>query len=136
MDNLQFTLIPITLFVMIGVVTCSLAWLFYKSRQDHHETIRKALELGQPLDPNVLRIFSRNKTSSADDLRAGMISICIGVAFMVVACVNIFTDGDQYGSRIAGFIGILAVGFGVGQIIASKFASKSQSQADISSADQ
>jgi hypothetical protein len=135
MDSLSLTLIPISLFMMIGIVLCSLAWLFYKSRQDHHETIRKALELGQPLDPHVLRIFAQSQREPEDDLRAGIISICVGLAFMVVTGVNIETGGDHYGSQITGFIGILTVGFGVGRLLASRIAKKPKDRAKALSSD-
>lgn len=118
MDPLTLILIPIALFTMITIVTCALIWLFYQSRLDHHETIRRALDMGQSLDPELLRFFARRKCDPSDDLRGGVVALCVGLAFFVVAWVNTSTLGDANTTRIAGFAGILTIGFGVGRMIA------------------
>jgi hypothetical protein len=120
LDNLATVLIPVSVFIMISVVTCTSLWLLYQTRLDHHETIRRALELNQPLDPEVLRISKRSHVDPQLDFRDGIISIAIGISLGAITALNAVTGGDQLSSRIAGSIGILAIGLGVGMIIASK----------------
>jgi Domain of unknown function (DUF6249) len=118
-------LVPVSLFIMISLVVFSLSWLFFKARRDHHETIRKALELGQPLDPDLLRVFARRTLSPENDLRSGAISICLGLAFFVAAGLNGLTDGSVHSSRIAVLIGVLIIGIGIGHLVASRIATRS-----------
>jgi hypothetical protein len=120
LDNLAIVLIPVSVFIMISVVTCTSLWLFYQARLDHHETIRRALELNQPLDPEVLRIFKRSHINPQLDFRDGLIAIAIGISLGAIAALNAATGGDQLSSRIAGSVGILSAGLGIGLIIASK----------------
>ena len=116
----SLTLIPITLFAMIGIVTCMTLWLLYLARRDHHETLRRSMELGQPLDPEVLRTFARPILDPAADFRSGLIAVCVGLAFFAIAWLNTATAGDLDATRVAAFLGILVIGFGIGLLIVSK----------------
>ena len=75
--------IPITMFIVIGVVFFTIAYFKYRSRQATQKTIRLALEKGNDLTPELLESLSEPKSSTSNDLRRGMISIAIGVGFSV-----------------------------------------------------
>jgi hypothetical protein len=124
MEPASFTVVPLALFTMITILTVSLGWLAYKARQDHHETVRKSLELGQPLDPDVLKVLGRQPVTPEADQRGGLIAGSVGIAFLILAGFNFATGGDLDGTRVSVFFGILALGLGAGRLIAARTARK------------
>jgi hypothetical protein len=127
MEPASATVVPLALFVMITVTTGGLIWLAYKSGLERHQTVRKAMELGQPLDAATLRALSRNPSTPEGDLRGGVIASCVGIAFLAVAGANAATTtGLTDGTRIAAFLGILALGLGGGRLLASRLLPKNE----------
>ncbi len=71
--------IPITLFIVIGLVIFVLSFFRYKTRQATQKTIRLALEKGNEMTPELLASLAEPKPSVSKDLRRGLVSLSIGI---------------------------------------------------------
>jgi Na+/H+ antiporter NhaD/arsenite permease-like protein len=79
-------LVPISLFAMIAIIVVAPRYLKSLERQKMAETLRAAIEKGQPLPPemiNVLTADAKPPPSPQRDLRRGV--ILLGVALGLVA---------------------------------------------------
>lgn len=81
-------LIPLAPFIMVVLIVVVPAWLKSRERKEMQETLRSAIEKGQPLPPEVIEALSRDNikvpATAAKDIRVGMIllSVSIGIALM------------------------------------------------------
>jgi hypothetical protein len=73
-------LIPITLFLMIGVVLCMFFYFRHRTRQEMQQTVRAAIERGQELSPEVLEALIGDPGGSRD-LRRALIWIAVALGF-------------------------------------------------------
>ena len=71
--------IPITLFIVIGLVIFVLSLFRYKTRQATQKTIRLALEKGNGMTPELLASLTEPKHDVSRDMRRGLVSLSIGV---------------------------------------------------------
>ena len=78
-------LVPIILFIVIGAVIALIAYFRSRARAQIQKTVRVALDKGQELTPEVLKSLTDSLSSPHGDLRRGVISIAIGVAFSLFA---------------------------------------------------
>ncbi len=106
-------MIPISLFVVLGVIIGLSLYFRHKTRQELQTTVRTAIERGQELTPEVLEGLADSLNSKFGDLRRGVISIAIGIAILVFG----FLLGEEEAERplmaISAFpflIGIVYVG--------------------------
>lgn len=120
MDSGTMIIIPIVMFIMIGAVTLGALWLLYLSRRDHHETIRQAMDMGQPLDSAFQATLNGLAASPHSDARASVIAGCLAVSFVVVAVLNGLTGGSVLASRIGAAIGIILAGYAGGRLLAAR----------------
>lgn len=78
-------LTPIVLFLTIGG-TFALAFYFrYRTRHDVQQTVRTAIERGDPLSPEIIETLASSLTSPFADLRRGIISLAVGAAVCLMA---------------------------------------------------
>ena len=82
-------LVPLSPFVMVAAIVIIPAWLKSRERREMQQTVRAAIEKGQPLPPELVEALSKdvrpNRAPSAQrDLRIGVIllSVSIGIALM------------------------------------------------------
>ena len=54
-------LVPISLFVLIGVVAVAIEYFKYRRRQDQQITVRTAIEKGEGLSPDVLESIANRR---------------------------------------------------------------------------
>lgn len=99
---MEETLVPLAFFgFLIGAI-----WLFshynYKKRFTAHETLRKAVDQGQPVSPELIEKMTNLSDPVKSDLRRGVLFIAFGVAFIVLAAVI----GSHEKEPIAPMIGI------------------------------
>ena len=80
-------MIPISLFIVMGMIFSLFFYFRHKTRQEIQTTIRTAIESGQELTPEVLERLSESLNSKFGDLRRGVISIAIGIAFFFFAMI-------------------------------------------------
>ncbi len=112
-------LVPLAPFIMVAIIVVVPAWLKSRERREMQETVRTAIEKGQPLPPELIEALSKDmrprKVSSAQrDLRIGVVllSIAVGVALTGVALGQINDNamyGTMSGAAIPGMIGLAFV---------------------------
>ena len=109
-------LVPLSPFVMVAAIVIIPAWLKSRERREMQQTVRAAIEKGQPLPPELVEALSKdvrpNRAPSAQrDLRIGVIllSVSIGIALMGSAIGMV--EGDALfpivgAATIPGMIGV------------------------------
>ncbi|EJL27180.1 hypothetical protein PMI01_03952 [Caulobacter sp. AP07] len=112
-------LIPLSPFIMVAAIIIVPAWLRTRERREMQETVRAAIEKGQPLPPELIEALTKNvnppKVSSAQrDLRIGVIllSVSVGLVLTGLALGGINDNamfGTMSGAAIPGMIGLAFV---------------------------
>jgi len=82
-------LIPIVLFLTIGAGFALAIYFRYRTRHDIQNTVRAAIEQGNPLSAEIVETLAASVASPHADLRKGVISLALGVAVYLMA---IFID--------------------------------------------
>ena len=77
--DVEDTLVPIVLFTVIAVTFCVKYFFAHRNRQDTQNTVRLALERGQPLSPELLDRLGQTPPPRRNDLRRGVVGICLGI---------------------------------------------------------
>ena len=83
-ENVVAVFIPIVSMVVLGVVIWAFFHFRYKTRVRVQETIQTALDRGTELTPELIDRIAGPKPSTDRDLRRGVVSIAIGVAFAIL----------------------------------------------------
>lgn len=73
-------LVPIVLFLVIGLVICTFFYFRHRSRQELQLTLRAAIERGQELSPQVLEALSGDLGGPERDLRKGALWLAMAIA--------------------------------------------------------
>jgi hypothetical protein len=79
------TLIPIVMFLTVGVTTMVWLYLKFRSRVEAQQTIRLALEKGTELSPEFMKQLAEPEPPKDRDLRRGMIWIALGAGMILLA---------------------------------------------------
>jgi hypothetical protein len=93
-------LIPLSFFAMIAALVIAPRYFKSQERQKMAETLRVAIEKGQPLPPEVIDAMSSNVRSPGlppspqRDLRTGIIWLGIGVGLAALGLVVSFEEPD------------------------------------------
>ena len=103
--------IPIILFISIAVVMSLWIYFRYQSRSALQQTVQAAIEKGQDLSPELLEKLGQPGTSRETDLRRGMISVGIGLAFAIFAVVLDEADAVRPLLGVAAFPFMLGVAY-------------------------
>jgi hypothetical protein len=77
--------IPITLFIVIGLSIWAMLHFRFRTRQEFQQTVRSAMERGSDLTPALLDHLSGALANPFGDLRRGLVSIAIGIGFLIFA---------------------------------------------------
>ncbi len=97
---MEGVLVPIAFFAMIAAIFIAPRYFRSQERQKMAETLRVAIEKGQPLPPEVIDAMSSNvrnpglPPSPQRDLRTGVIWLVVGVGFAVLGLVISFEEPD------------------------------------------
>jgi hypothetical protein len=70
-------LIPITMFLVIGLIISSFFWFRYRARGDMQQTIRTAIDKGQELTPELIDRLGSPQAPKDRDLRNGLIWLAL-----------------------------------------------------------
>lgn len=79
--------VPIAVFVMVAVIVVVPRYLKSLERQKMAETLRAAIEKGQPLPPEMINVLTADvkpPPSPQRDLRRGMILLAVALALVVM----------------------------------------------------
>lgn len=80
-------LIPITLFIVVGIAVGLAFYFRYRTRKEVQESVRIAIDKGQELTPELLKSLGEAREPKSADFRRAFISIAIGLAFVIFALV-------------------------------------------------
>ena len=111
------SMIPIVMFISMGVVLCVLFWFRYKTKEGMQQTFRSAMDKGQELTPEIIDRLGHPKPAKDKDLRLGVIWIAVAVG------VTAFGFGIPDDDDVAGiFMGIASfpLVIGVAYLILNK----------------
>lgn len=119
-------------FAAITAVIIGPGYLKSRERREMQETVRRAIDKGQPLPPEVIEAMSKDVTknlpSRTKDIRIGIIWLAVGVGLAAFGAINEMTWGSMEWTEGnvpfgAGMLGIAAIPatIGVAFIILSFF---------------
>lgn len=117
-------LVPITFFVMIAAIVIAPRYFKSQERQKMAETLRAAIERGEPLPSEVIDAMSTNvrapglPPSPQRDLRVGVIWVAIALGLVVIGVIAGFEDPDATYwligiAALPGFIGAAFIALGL-----------------------
>jgi hypothetical protein len=79
--------VPVVLFISIAVAISTALWFRFRGRAEVQHTIRTAIEKGQDLSPELLERLGDAVEPRQRDLRRGIVSVSLALAFGVFAVV-------------------------------------------------
>ena len=115
MEDVVFWLVFIAFFAAIAVPICFLLYFGHRAGVETQLTVRKAIEQGQQLSPELLERLS---DSPARDRRRGVLGIAIGIGLAILGFLMIEDLG--IGLSVVG-IGALPFIIGLAYLALSKF---------------
>lgn len=111
-------LVPIALFAMIAAIVIVPKYLQSQERQKLQDTLRAAIEKGQPLPPEVISAMTsdvkvRPKPSPQRDLRVGVVWMGVAVGLAAMGFAISFEDADVLYPMlgVAAFPGFIGLAF-------------------------
>ncbi len=102
--------IPIVLFIVIGFTTASYFYWNSRNRASIMDTVKKAMDNGKELTPELLIQLGAAVNPRARDLRRGIVIFSIGLA--TILCSLFFDDPDVISGIRAGSMFPLMIGAG------------------------
>ena len=103
-------MIPIVLFIVIGIAVVGYFYWNHKNRASIMTTVQAALERGADLTPELLTQLGAAGNPRVKDMRRGIIFLALGVAGLL--CSLFFSDTDVTNGIRAGSVFPLMLGFG------------------------
>jgi hypothetical protein len=128
--DLESVLVPLGFFGMVFAIVAVSVWGGVQTRREFNETIRRAIDNGQQLDPKVINTLAKPERTAEHDLRGGVMLVCLAVGFGL--CGFLFENGSpasvhqapgtlQIDSGGVGFyaIAVIVGALGVGRLLAA-----------------
>jgi hypothetical protein len=78
-------MIPIVMFLTMGLVFVVFLYLKFRGKAEAQQTIRLALDKGTELSPEFIKQIGEPEPPKDRDLRRGMIWIAVGIGFVLLA---------------------------------------------------
>jgi hypothetical protein len=103
-------MVPIVLFIVLGVIALGYFYWNNKNRQAVMTTVQKAIETGGEFSPELLSQLGAAVNPRVRDLRRGIIFLALGVAGLL--CSLFFSDPDVVNGVRAGSMFPLLLGGG------------------------
>lgn len=104
-----------TIFASLVAIIVGPSWLKSRDRREVQQTVRAAIEKGQPLPPEVIDALSkeatRNLPSRSRDLRQGIIWLAVGIGLAAFGTISEMRWGNEgwEGPDFGGIVGIAAI---------------------------
>lgn len=107
----------IAILAVFGSITAIIVgptYLKTQERKETQETVRRAIEKGQPLPPEVIEAMSQEVTKSLPsrtrDIRRGVIWLAVGIGLAAFSVVNDLGDNNWNGGNFDGnLLGIACI---------------------------
>ncbi len=112
-ENVVALFVPIVSMAVIGLVLWAFFYYRYQNRTRVQETIQSALDKGNELTPDLLERMAGPRPHKDRDLRRGLVSIAIGVAFAIFGFL--VDDEEAIGPMIG--VGMFPLFVGLAYII-------------------
>lgn len=103
-------MIPIVMFIMIGVAVLGYFYWNHKNRADIMATVQKALDSGSELSAELLTQLGAAVNPRIRDLRRGVLFLAVGIAALL--CSLFFDDPEVVNGVRAGSMFPLLLGAG------------------------
>jgi hypothetical protein len=112
----------IAILAVFGSITAIIVgptYLKTQERKETQETVRRAIEKGQPLPPEVIEAMSQEVTKSLPsrtrDIRRGVIWLAVGIGLAAFSVVNDLGDNNWNGGNFDGnLLGIACIPITIG----------------------
>ncbi len=109
--------------MFLAIIIVAGIWSDIKKREVEHETIRRSIESGNPIDKDdMVDLFESKKTTSRDLKIGGLITLFVAPGLAAMGWF-LSTDGDDVLTPLIGVSALVAF-IGVGIILAGVFAGK------------
>jgi hypothetical protein len=115
-------LIPISFFAMIAAIFIVPGWLKSRERSEMQNTLRSAIDKGQPMPPEVIDALTKNvkiAPTALSDLRTGVIWIGIGAGLAVFGFLLSYEWDEAL--HLMGGIGAIPAIVGISFVVLSFF---------------
>lgn len=103
-------LIPITMFIVSGLVAWAFMFYSHKNRNAIMETVQKSMDTGSDMTPDLLAKLGAAINPKMRDMRRGVVILSIGIAG--VLCSMFFSNADIVSGIRAGSMFPLMMGAG------------------------
>ena len=90
--NSTETLVPITMFIVLGIVIVAYFYWNHRNRNGIMETVQKAIEAGKDFTPEMLDRLGAAVNPKMRDLRRGVVFLALGIAPFLC---SLFFEIDQ-----------------------------------------
>lgn len=115
-------IVPVAVFGSVVLIVFLIMYFKAKTRAGVQKTIRLALEKGSDLTPELLDRLAAPKQNQSSDLRRGIISLAIGVGFILLG----YTIGEEEAVRPTLAIGMFPIIIGIAYLILWKISDREQ----------
>lgn len=118
--------VPLAFFAMIAAIVLGPRYFRNKERQDLQQTLRAAIDKGQPLPPEVIEAITKDtptpRTRAArvrNDLRTGVVWLMVALGILTFGwVVYYYGEADNFAfaaglACIPGFIGLALIALGI-----------------------
>ncbi|WP_339915466.1 DUF6249 domain-containing protein [uncultured Brevundimonas sp.] len=99
MEGFQI-LIPLAPFLMVVAIVIIPRWFKANERREMQQTLRSAIDKGQPLPPEIIEAMGRDEIrkapSAARDLRLGIILLAVSVGIGLMGYAISFDEMDAF----------------------------------------
>lgn len=109
MSSLEI-LIPIVMFIMLGIVIMAYFYWNHKNRVSIMATVQKAIDAGKEYTPELLAQLGAAVNPKMRDMRRGIVFLSLGIAGLL--CSLFFNDPEVVNGIRAGSVFPLMLGLG------------------------
>ena len=103
-------MIPIIMFIVLGIVILGYYYWNHKNRETIMDTVQKAMDQGKELTPELLMQLGAAVNPKVRDLRRGIVFLSLGIAGLL--CSLFFNAADVVNGIRAGSVFPLMLGLG------------------------
>jgi len=117
-------LIPLGLWVMISVIVVAAVWGSVQNKRTVSDTIKRAIDAGPQLTPEVISALHKPARATAQDLRGGIILIALALGFIIAGVMSLMdkaaNEEAMHWAHNGFFFAAIIIGaLGVGQLVAA-----------------